>query len=188
MFKTNEISKYAYAYMVQPLKEGTHSFCLACIDTNNKITGEDILKRWDYIYQEMSKRGITIVSFSADGDSRLMRAMRVTLSLAHTDDCLALSINKNRCTNTCVPDKLQHWMSMKFLPSVFCVQDIVHLGVKMKSRMLKPSILLPLGSYVVSSAHYSMIVEMYGKERHGLRERDLNHNLRTNKISMLCCT
>ena len=55
----------------------------------------------------------------------------------------------------------------------------------MKSRMLKPSILLPLGTYFVSSAHYSMLVEMFGKERHGLRERDLNHKDKQNFDAVL---
>ena len=35
---------------------------------------------------------------------------------------------------------------------------------------------------MVSSAHYSMIFEMFGKERHGLRQCDLN----ISKILMLC--
>ena len=110
----------------------------------------------------MQKRGIKVVSLSTDGDSRLMRAMRVTLSLVTKDPLLSVNLNKEHCTQ--VPDKLHHWMCMTTLPSVFCIQDIVHLG-KMKSQMLKPSILLPLGSYLVSSAHYSMIVDMYGKEK-----------------------
>ena len=40
MFSTNEISKYAYVYIVQPLGENIPPFCLACIGTNNKFTFE----------------------------------------------------------------------------------------------------------------------------------------------------
>ena len=40
MFKTIPIAKYAYLYVIQPLKMNTPSFCLACLGTNNKFTAE----------------------------------------------------------------------------------------------------------------------------------------------------
>ncbi len=49
MFKTTAISKYAYVYMAQPIKEGVPAFSLACLGTDNKFTAEDVLKRWKYI-------------------------------------------------------------------------------------------------------------------------------------------
>ena len=117
MFKTTPVSKYAYIYVAQPLKESTPSFCLACIGTDNRFTGDEILKRWNYILQEAQKCDIQVVSFSADGDSRLMRAMRVALSMVTKDPILSLNINKAQCTE--VPEKYHHWMCMKTLPNVF---------------------------------------------------------------------
>lgn len=32
-------------------------------------------------------------------------------------------------------------------------QDTVHLGVKLKARLKKPGIVLPMGTYVASAAH-----------------------------------
>ena len=45
LFKTTDIAKYAYLYVVQPLKIDSPSFCLACIGTNNKFTALEILQR-----------------------------------------------------------------------------------------------------------------------------------------------
>lgn len=85
MFKTSEISKYAYIlyYMVQALCNGVPPFCLSCIcmGTNNKFTAMEVLKRWQYIITECEKRNIYIVSFGGDGDSRIMKAMRMSVGL-----------------------------------------------------------------------------------------------------------
>ena len=63
---------------------------------------------------------------------------------------------------------------------LLCVQDIVHLGVKLKARLLKPSIILPLGSFIASSAHLQILMGLHGKEVHGLRQRDIDHRDRQN--------
>jgi hypothetical protein len=55
------------------------------------------------------------------------------------------------------------------------VQDTVHIGVKLKSRLLKPSILLPMGSYIATSSHLLMLFRTNGKATHGLRWKDLSH-------------
>ena len=63
-------------YVVQPLKESTLSFCLACDERNNTFTAQNVLQRWIYIYNKLKKRGVNIISFAADGDSGLMHAMQ----------------------------------------------------------------------------------------------------------------
>ena len=46
--------------------------------------------------------------------------------------------------------------------------------------MLKPLIVLPLGTFLVTKAHFSMLVNLYGKDQHGLRGIDLDHQDRQN--------
>ena len=90
-----------------------------------------------------------VVSFAGDGDSRVMR---ITLPLSTTDSLLSMNINKTlKCTE--MPAILNKWTCMRTIPEVFCVQDIVHIGVKLKARLLKPSIILPLGKYIATSSH-----------------------------------
>lgn len=59
------------------------SFCLAlvCIGTNNKVTYEEVLATQKYIQAELSKRGVRILNFSADGDSQLLKSMTIKLFL-----------------------------------------------------------------------------------------------------------
>ena len=67
-FATNKMAKYAYVYMVQPLKDGIPPFCLAGIGSDNKFTAIDVLQRWKFINGELSLRGIRVFNFAADGD------------------------------------------------------------------------------------------------------------------------
>ena len=54
-------------------------------------------------------------------------------------------------------------------------QDVVHVAVKLKSRLIKPSIVLPLGHYVAGVHHLRLVHTNFNKDEHGLRERDINH-------------
>ena len=45
-------------------------------------------------------------------------------------------------------------------------QDIVHPGVKLKARLMKPGIVLPMGTYVASAAHLELLFSAYGKDVH----------------------
>ena len=60
------------------------------------------------------------------------------------------------------------------------LQDMIHIGVKLKARLLKPSIVLPMGFYLACSAHLQIITNIYGKDTHKLRNSDLNHHDRQN--------
>ena len=49
----------------------------------------------------------------------------------------------------------------------------VHIAVKLRCRLLKPSIVLPMGAYI-SSAHLKILVKLMGKDKHGIRARNLD--------------
>jgi len=48
--------------MVQYLVDKTPAYCLRCIRTDNKFSAELVLKCWSYIYSELSKQGIDLLS------------------------------------------------------------------------------------------------------------------------------
>ena len=52
MFTNATKAKYAYVYMAQPMCLRTPPFVLACVGTDNKFDGNQILLRWKYIYTE----------------------------------------------------------------------------------------------------------------------------------------
>ena len=62
------------------------------------------------------------------------------------------------------------------------VQDTVHIAVKLKCRLLKPSVVLPMGQYVAGAHHLQIIIS---KDVHGLRERDIDHKDKQNFYAVL---
>ena len=77
-FKTQTVCKYAYAYMAHCISKNVPDFRLACIGTTNCFTAEDALRCWKYIYTQCLQRKILVVSFGADGDTRELRAMKIS--------------------------------------------------------------------------------------------------------------
>ena len=65
------------------------------------------------------------------------------------------------------------------------VQDTAHVGVKLKARLLTPSIVLPLGKYAAGNHHIRFIKMNFEKDQHGLRDKDVDH--RDKQILMQYC-
>ena len=78
-FKNSQISKYAFVYMAQPLSFGVPTFPLACIGID---------KKFQMFYQNngciLQLRGVMVLSFWADGDSRELKNMH------YQQNCLLL--------------------------------------------------------------------------------------------------
>lgn len=67
--------------MAEPLGAGIPPFCLACLGTDQRFTARHVLQRWQYIHSRHAEKGISVVSFREDGDSKVMKAMRVSALL-----------------------------------------------------------------------------------------------------------
>ena len=119
MFSENEIAKYAYVYMAQPVKEGIPAFCLACLGTNNKFTNETVLQRWKYVYKEYQKRNVHVLSFGGDGDSRVMKAMYTVTALKSSN--LDLSFVSGLLKFEKIPSSWKAWFIINN-PSVLACQ------------------------------------------------------------------
>lgn len=163
--------------------------CLACIGTDNKFTTEHVLKRWKYIYTECQKRGIVVVSFGADGDARELRSMKLSSALfSSPTDTLSKLCLFCCVTQLNIPRSWKSWFVLGKPTGISYVQDTVHIGVKMKSRLIESSIILPLGNYVAGLHHLRMVQGRFGKEMHGLREKDINHKDKQNYEAVLRLT
>ena len=138
-----------------------------------------------YIYKECKKRGISVLSFGGDGDSRLMKGMRVSTSLliSITDPLLQDLPSYLPALN--VPRSWNSWFCIT-LKEVSFVQDTVHLAVKLKSRLLNPKVVLKMGpTFEAGTYHVEMLRAKFGKEQHFLRQRDVNHKDRQNFDAVL---
>lgn len=125
------------------------------------------------------------VSFGGDGDSRIMSAMKQSVSLLCSKEPLMKDVPSSPSVPR-IPITWKEWFQIHPRSTVSYVQDVVHVGVKLKSRLLKPSILLPMGpQFYASGTHLQMVRMEYGKDEHNLRERDVNHKDKQNFVAVL---
>lgn len=75
-FQNNEKANYAYVIMAKPLEDKSPAFCLSIFGTNNKFNFEDVINRWNTMDKLASEVEIKILSYSSDGDTRLLKAMQ----------------------------------------------------------------------------------------------------------------
>jgi hypothetical protein len=55
-----------------------------------------------------------------------------------------------------------------------CVQDIVHIGTKLRTRLLKVTKVLPFGNFIASRADLEYLCSTVTKDVHLLHEKDLS--------------
>lgn len=158
------VADYAYVVMAQPLSNNCPSFCISVFGTDNKFTYSDVLSRWEKMKTLAQKNGIEILGFSSDGDTRLLKCMRLNSQLPVSSE--------DKCD--------WKWFAGSLNPKNICIQDTVHIGTKLRTRFIKPSILLPFGKYIISSSHLKYLIDNVSKDQHLLTESDLNANDKMN--------
>lgn len=162
-FQQNELSNYAYVIMAQPLSSKAPPFCLCVFGTNNKFTHAQVAQRWKYVKAALNEEGISVIGRASDGDSRLMKAMR-----------LKSFIRPN-------PTTAWAWFQMNRETDFVCIQDFVHILVKLKSRLLKPSIILPVGpTTVASKGHLTEATLRYTRDQHDIAPSFLDNRDKMN--------
>ena len=72
---------FAYAYMAQAMSPSVPPFCLNIIGTNNQFNATSVLSRWQHIITECTARNIQVISFSGDGDTRILKSMHISTKL-----------------------------------------------------------------------------------------------------------
>lgn len=60
------------------------------------------------------------------------------------------------------------------LPTFICIQDTIHIDTKLRTRLLKSSIILPMDNFTVTPAHLRMLINQVSKVKHCLTETDLS--------------
>ena len=80
------------------------------------------------------------------------------------------------------------WFSADYLNSCVPIQDTIHIGGKLRTRLLKREKLMPLGPTIASPKFLEILTAIVSKENHLLRETDLNVHDRMNfaAVSRLC--
>lgn len=175
--------------MARPLDDTAAPFCLSIYGTNNRFSNEDVMNRWNAMEIAAREQGIEIIGFSSDGDPRLLKAM------------LLKSIGTNNCENleNMAIENSWSWFIIG-KPPIFTldnelnkeifVQDTVHIGTKLRTRILKPNIILPMGNYFVSIDHLMELTRVFSKDKHLLAVSDLKPEDKMNFLSAerMCST
>lgn len=135
--------------------------------------------------KECNKRDVMVLSVGGDGYSRLMKAMRSCVNLFATgDELLSCYFPTPSLKFSGVQLRWKNWFLID-ASTLACVQDTVHIAVKLKSQLVKPSSLLPMGEYVAGIHHLRMLQASFGKDEHGLREKDIVHKDKQNFSAVL---
>lgn len=101
----------------------------------------------------ISRYGIKVAGFSADGDVRLLNSMLFNskLNSSSSHNHTFIGINSTIC----------------FL------QDIVHIATKLRNRLLHLLTVLVVGNKVASVSHLKLLINLVSKDQHGLVYSDI---------------
>jgi hypothetical protein len=116
-----------YIILAKPVAPGSKSFLLCFFGTSNKFRSSEVLQRWECMEKRLSDAGIETLGYSSDGNSRLLKSMRMLSELP-----------LKNLENSTTPTSWKPWFSSRFNPSrPICIQDTVHLVGKLRTRLLK---------------------------------------------------
>lgn len=80
-FDLFEIATVVMVVMAKPLGENSPAIPICSFGSNNKFNAGDVQRRVDTLENALSAAGVEVLSYSADGDSRELKAMRQRISL-----------------------------------------------------------------------------------------------------------
>lgn len=99
--------------------------------------------------------GINVEGISSDGDSRLLRCMKLKTQIGRKH-----------------PDSMPPYFNCSITKTSY-IQDTVHVGTKLRNKLLQPSALLPMGTQQVSITHLKILINDVPKDEHGLVFKDI---------------
>ncbi|CAM4842206.1 unnamed protein product [Rotaria magnacalcarata] len=169
------------AYLIQPLSSSlsnTSPYIFGAYGTDNRFESSDVLSRWYQIYQRFKAKGIRILGFSTDCDSRDFHSMRTSLgffaNFAYGDHSDLLKID--------LPNTWS-WFLMQHQQLYICFQDAIHICTKLRNRLLSQSTHLLLGEQLINMKPLLYLINNYSKLDHLLVASDLNPKDRQNFYS-----
>lgn len=72
-----------------------------------------------------------------------------------------------------------HWFNAEYLSPYCCIQDTIHIGGKLRNRLLNSS-LLSMGHYIASRNHLQILIDTVPKDQHKLTSSDIDGHDRMN--------
>lgn len=158
----NPISSNLYVVMAQPLAHNAAAFCLLAYGTDKKYNATDVAHQWESIIKELDSVGISVLSLSSDSEPKYNSAMRYHSKLGVRSDIL----------------RFDWFSSASNENGPFFIQDIEHIGTKLRNYMLKTSWnprRIPFGrNNFIQINHLYFVMNKFRKDRHELTKSVLN--------------
>lgn len=147
-------------------------FLIFFLITDNCFKDNDILDRWEKTKSMAQSHGIKVLGFSSDGDPKCLKAMKMYSRLGEKS--------------------FWPWFHMNLAEGGNCVQGTVHIGTKLRCRLLNDRP-MPIGEYFVTKEHLEKIINSVPKDQHLLSMGDINGTDKMNfaaveKITASCVT
>lgn len=158
----NPISNNLYVVMAQPLGQNAAPFCLLAYGTDKKYNATDVSNQWKSIVKELASVGINVLTVSSDSEPKFNCAMQFHSKLGIPSDFIQFN-----------------WFSSAANENgPFYIQDIEHIGTKLRNFMLRTiwnPRLIPFGrNNLIQINHLYFILEKFRKDRHELTKSVLN--------------
>lgn len=151
----NDPAPYINVIMVKSTDEkDSASFCLCAYATDLKFDAENVLQRWNYIKLELERRNIKVLGFSSDGATNYLKTMKHIMNLPNVAE-----------------NDLGNWFICTPNPVYNVMQDIVHIGTKLRTRFLNDNEKvgpMKMGLYTIDPIHVKDIIEFEPKSVHNL--------------------
>lgn len=138
-------SSNLYLIMAQSVTKNAAPFCLAAFGTDNKFNHQDVIRRFCYLKKICEKKGVVIIGFSSDQDTKLFKAMKALSGLGRQPDLL--------------PSKWKEFYYALFESEFIMVSDILHYATKTKTRETRKSYPLKMGNHIISTVAYLTILD-----------------------------
>lgn len=167
-FMKLEKSYLVYIIVAHPLGSNAPPFILSIFGTNNKFTKDDVLKRWQFVQNELQRNDISVIGIASDGDTRLLASMRQRMKF---------------WLEQVTEEELEKF-GTAYTDEIVFIQDTIHIGTKLRNRLLKAGILMPMGSKLVSISHLKTLLVTIPKSVHLLVRTDICPQDRQNYNSL----
>lgn len=132
VLKTYPIGNLIYMILATPMQPGASPFCIYYACANNNFDSSVVLRRWNFVEQELLAAGISVISNCSDGDPRLLKAMVLRSGL-----------------NDPIPNlNWGRWFIAPYRNSPVCIQDTVHLVNKIRHSYVNPKKRLVIGKLI----------------------------------------
>ncbi|CAF1508847.1 unnamed protein product, partial [Didymodactylos carnosus] len=182
-FSTVEKAPLLNVHMFQPVVQfmnQSSSFLISAYGVNSRYTSVDIIRRWSYIYEECNQKGIRMIGFSIDCDSKYLRAMRLAMGFFADVPNSRLFENPDAFVIKIFPTWT--WFFLRNRQLLLFIQDPIHLATKWRNRMLSKTAQMIIGQQTVNLQHLADIIDddRLSKIDHGLTISDLNPRDRQN--------